>query len=112
MALKTIRVRARGRATLLARDSRGNLIPGRFIGRDRKGEILAEGVAVEATSDVLRALQRGDLELVADAPASTEPTDAPAQTAVVGTYGYAPLPAEPPAAPAEPTDDSTPAKEV
>jgi hypothetical protein len=69
---KTIRVRSSEGAKLLARDSRGNLIPGRYVGRDRSGAVVAGGVLVEQTSDVLRAVQRGDLVLVPDAPAQAE----------------------------------------
>lgn len=70
---KTIRVRSSEGAKLLARDSRGNLIPGRYVGRDRNGAVVAEGVLVEQTSDVVRAIQRGDLVLVTDAPSPAEP---------------------------------------
>ncbi len=78
---KTIRVRSSEGAKLLARDSRGNLIPGRYLGRDRNGAVVAEGVLVEQTSDVVRAIQRGDLVLVTDAEpaAQAAPAEPPAE---------------------------------
>lgn len=68
-----IRVRAVRRAKLIARDARGNLVPGRFIGRDRKGAILAAGELVAQSGEVIRAIARGDLEAVHDAPAQEAP---------------------------------------
>lgn len=68
MAAKTIRVRCSESARLLARDGFGNLIPGRYLGRNRRGEVIAEGVLVEQTSDILRALARGDLERLSEPP--------------------------------------------
>ena len=76
MEQKTIRVRAVGRAKLLAHDGRGYFIPGRYVGRDRRGEILAEGELVPANSYHTRAVRRGDLELVTDHVARIERTAA------------------------------------
>lgn len=94
--VKTLRVRAAQRAKLPARDGAGNIIPGRWLGRDRKGEVIADGVDVPATSDVLRAIARGDLLLVEDAPAA--PAQEP-QTTDVATESTTPQDA--PAAPAQ-----------
>lgn len=59
---ETIRVRAKGTAKLPVPGMRG-----RFVGRDKAGEIIAGGVEVPAESYYLRALKRGDIEAVSAA---------------------------------------------
>lgn len=63
--MNTIRVRARGTAKLPVPGMRG-----RFVGRDKAGEIIAEGVDVPEDGYHVRAINRGDIEL---APAVAEP---------------------------------------
>lgn len=62
-----IRVRAKGDARLPVPGTSG-----RFVGRDKKSEILADGVLVTEDAYHLRAVKRGDLEIVSEAPAAPE----------------------------------------
>lgn len=91
--MSKIRVIAVGDARTPLRDELGRWDPGRFIGRDAKGEPRVE--QVDDTPQVRRAIARGDL---AEAPAPLPP----------------PVPAEPPSADAAPLPElpaggSTPA---
>lgn len=65
--MSTFRVRAVEGRSLVAIDGDGHPRPGRFIGRDRRGEIIAAGVDVPDDAHHRRALKAGDLELVEEA---------------------------------------------
>ena len=56
-----IRVRAKGDARLPVPGTSG-----RFVGRDKSGDAIAEGVLVLEDAYHLRAVKRGDLELVSE----------------------------------------------
>lgn len=56
-----IRVKAVPGALYQMRDDLGRLIPNRFVGLDGSFEIVEEGVEIEATADIQRAIIRGEL---------------------------------------------------
>ncbi len=62
--MNTLRVRAVPGRKLPAVSPEGLPIVGRFVGYDRRGEILPEPVPVPADSYHLRAVKNGDLEEV------------------------------------------------
>ena len=57
-----IRVKAVPGALHQRRDEHGRLIPNRFVGLDGTLEIIEDGVEIEATPDIRRAIIRGELE--------------------------------------------------
>ena len=59
-----LRVRAIAGRKLPAITPEGAPIPGRFVGYDRRGEILSEPVTVPADPYHLRAVKNGDLAAV------------------------------------------------
>ena len=65
--MSTIRVRAVEGRSLLAVDGDGHPRPDRFVGHDRRGAIVAEGVDVPDDPYHRRAIKAGDLELVEEA---------------------------------------------
>jgi hypothetical protein len=58
--MNTIRVRAVGDAKLPV----PGVLAARYVGRNRDGSVIGEGVVVPADSYHKRAVERGDLELV------------------------------------------------
>ncbi len=90
--MSKITVVAVGDARTPSRDELGRWEPGRWLGRDAKGEPRAE--AVDDTPQVRRALARGDL---AEAPAPLPPT-VPADPPTVDEAPPGTEPAPPPGA--------------
>lgn len=70
--MQTLTVRAVEGAMVPELDGAGRLRPGRFVGRDRKGEILADPVTVPADSYHRRAVAHGQLVLASAVPAPAE----------------------------------------
>jgi len=100
-----IHVIAVGDARTPLRDELGRWDPGRFIGRDAKGEPRVE--QVDDTPQVRRAIARGDLaEVVFPALVAIEGTVRQVSILEAATEAPAPLPppvpAEPPSADADP----------
>lgn len=78
--MPTVRVYGVEGRAVPVRDSRGGLIMGRFIGLDRSGAPLPEGLEVEDGPSIWAAIARGDLTLSPPA-AKTESPEAPAAPA-------------------------------
>ena len=70
-----LRVRAVGDALVMRLDDQGRAVPNRSVARDATGRPLADGEIVPRFPEYLRAIRRGELELVSDHVAAP---DAPA----------------------------------
>jgi len=59
-----IRVRSHQDAHVSRLDERGSTMPGRFVGRNKRGDVLPGGEIVSDLQHYRRAITRGELELL------------------------------------------------